>query len=55
LEFSTYQKQQREAYLKAKPTDMTKVKNTEDVEDIKEDNSDLENMDTSDLLANLDI
>lgn len=55
LEFSTYQKQQREAYLKAKPTDMSKVKNTEDVEDIKEDNSDLENMDTSDLLANLDI
>ena len=55
LEFSTYQKQQRDAYLKAKPTDMSKVKTNEVDEDIKEDNSDLQNIDTDDLLANLDI
>jgi hypothetical protein len=34
---------------------MSKVKTNEVDEDIKEDNSDLQNIDTDDLLANLDI
>lgn len=55
LEFTSYQKEQKEKYEKTKPTDMDSVNPNVDVESVSEDNKDLEAIDTEDLLNNLDL
>ena len=51
LTFSPYELSQKNAYENSKPTDMSNVTNL----DVKEDNSDLENLDTASLLGELDL
>lgn len=53
--WTSYEKQQRDAYLKATPTDMSKVKPASKSDDTIEDNEDLETINTESLLDDLDL
>lgn len=53
-EFSAYEKGKREEYLNAKPTDMAKVAKEKEDEPVT-DNTDIEEVDTTDLINGLDL